>query len=690
MPEDRLPSCFDPYLRYAISTDFRNFQFFDEKHKFYDENHFRLFLFVEVKHAGMVAEFEKEMTNPKFDREFRAEFGPDVGRTRYATLRCRKAAVIDPRALHLWREYVSRVELSLPVRPTSTKRLIKKAGTVDRSREGKYPVGSLLIGMLDDGCPFAAAHFLNTPAGAGPLTRVRAIWDQNQGKLPADVDDSNGNPCQFGQLPSDFTYGLEYRRDFAAPVGSPRQIGIDEWIQLHSSPTGVVDEDSCYADAGFKTLARGVSHGGHVMDVLAGQIPTSSRLGPSPPGDRRDPPSWRPGTDPACSADVVFVQFSEDCIRDATGVWLKTYVVQGIQYILSFADPVRTKNVVINLSYGPTTGPHDGTAELESALTALVTEFDGTHGKPKLEIVLPAGNAYLSQGHVAFTRHTAHRPDHVEWTWRLPPDNSVLCFSEVWMRKHDANGVTVTFTSPSGLVSTSTTGLIPPPNGVPYPSFTGVYAPLAWGSDTVWLLAVEPTIAASGFVPEHGDWTIRVDGVGVNAQVHAYVARSDPNMGVRTGAKLSHFVDPNWELNYSAAEDCEYRDGEFDNAGSLIHRLGTLNGIATASDASVHIAGGYIISNGRKSLYSSAGPARHGPRVGPDFVLPCDESCALTGIRAGGNRSGMVFRLTGTSVAAPQLAREVANPPLPPATNVPPPGNVVEIEKRGGGDLDPP
>ena len=51
MPEDRLPSCFDPYLRYAISTDFRNFQFFDEQHKFYDENHFRLFLFVEVKHA---------------------------------------------------------------------------------------------------------------------------------------------------------------------------------------------------------------------------------------------------------------------------------------------------------------------------------------------------------------------------------------------------------------------------------------------------------------------------------------------------------------------------------------------------------------------------------------------------------------------------------------------------------------
>lgn len=694
MPEGHLPNCFDPYLRYAISTDFRNFQFVDAKRKSFDEKNFKLFLLIELKRAELVAEFEKKMTSHEFDRDFGAEFGPNVGHTRYATLRCRKAAVTDSRALRLWREYVSRVELSLPVKPTSIEALVKKGGTIDRSREGKYPAGSLLIGMLDDGCPFAAAHFLNPPEGVGPMTRVRAIWDQNQGKPPADVNDSSGNPCQFGQPLSGFTYGLEYRRDFAAPVGAPRQMGIDEWIQLHSTPTGVTDEDGCYADAGFESLARGQSHGGHVMDVFTGQIPTSSRVGPQPPGDRRDPPSWKQGTDPACSADVVFVQFSEDCIRDATGVWLKTYVLQGIQYILSFADPVRTRNVIINLSYGPTTGPHDGTAELEEALTALVGEFNGTHGKPKLEIVLPAGNAFLSEGHVRFTRHAAHQPDHVEWIWRLPPDNSVLCFSEVWMRKNHANGVVVTLTSPSGLVSKSTTGPIPPPPGSPFPSFTGVSAPLAWGNDTMWLLAVEPTIAASGFVPEHGDWTIRVDGVGVHAQVHAYVARSDPNMGVHTGARHSNFVDHNWELNHSAAAACTYADGEFDNTGSLIHRLGTLNGIATAKDASVHVAGGYIISNGRKSSYSSAGPARHGPRVGPDLVLPCDESCALVGIRAGGNRSGSVFRLIGTSTAAPQLGRQVAKWvsgwPVPPPTNVPSPSDIVEIEKRGGGDLEPP
>ena len=189
-----------------------------------------------------------------------------------------------------------------------------------------------MIGLLDDGCPFAAAHFLKPYAGA-VSTRVRAIWDQNQGKPPVTIDGST----VFGQQLADFTYGLEYVRD------SHRHLRPRKWDSTNGSdcirPTGSIDEDGCYADAGFTSLSGRRSHGAHVMDVFAGLIPTSSRVGPSPPGDRRDPPSWKPGTDPASSADVVFVQFSEDNIRDATGVWLKAYVFQGIQYILSFVDP---------------------------------------------------------------------------------------------------------------------------------------------------------------------------------------------------------------------------------------------------------------------------------------------------------------------------------------------------------------
>jgi hypothetical protein len=184
---------------------------------------------------------------------------------------------------------------------------------------------------------------------------------------------------------------------------------------------------------------------------------------------------------------------------------------------------------------------------------------------------------------------------------------------------------------------------------------------------------------------------IKVNGIAAGAQVHAYVARSDPNMGVRSGAKLSYFVDHNWEMTRSAEASCNYADGEFDRTGSLIDRCGTLNGIAAGMDSSVRVAGGYILANGRKSPYSSAGPARNGPlprRLGPDNALPGDESYALRGIRAGGNRSGIVFRLIGTSAAAPQLGRHIADPPIPPATDVT--VNAEEVAKRGSGNIEPP
>jgi len=681
MPDGEIyPSCFGPYLRYAIDSDFENFstdfEDFGEKFRFFAEDRFRLLLLVELKDAERVRGFENAMGARD---EFGTEFGPNVGKTRYVTMRCRKAAVTNQfGAFRIWREFVSRVELSLPVMPSSPTVRIKKAALVDRYDEGKDPPGSLLIGMLDDGCPFAAAQFLKILSTGAVSTRVRGIWDQNQDKQPATI-----NGRDFGMELTDFGYGLEYRRDFAPPP-PPGQIGIDEWIGSHSTPQNSIDEDHCYADAGFTSLKYRESHGAHVMDVLAGRIPTSSRIGPFPPGDRRDPPSWKPGTDAASSAEVVFVQFSEDNIRDATGVWLLAYAVQGIQYVLSFAKPYVTRRVIINLSYGPTTGPHDGMAELETALTALVADYDGTSGKPKLEIVLAAGNSYLTEGHVVFRRHH-NQPDHVEWTWRLPPDNTVLCFSEVWMKTVHAGNVTVTLTSPSGALYTTTMPITAQ-------SLAGVAGPIAWGSDdTMWRLHVKPTVASAGLVAEHGDYTISVAGVPHHAEVYAYVARSDPNMGVRTGAKLSHFVDPEWERTRSASASCTRVNGEFDKDGSLISRFGTLNGIATAKDAEVHVAGGYVILDGRKSPYSSAGPARPGPlphRVGPDYVLPCDESYALQGIRAGGTRSGSVFRLIGTSAAAPQLARHVADPPIPPAHDVP--GTPIEKHKRGGGNIDPP
>jgi hypothetical protein len=662
MPEGDHPKCFDPYLRYAITTHFRHFGSGDEKS-------FKLFFLAEFDQANSTPRHDLE-THFKMEMEsagVSVEFGPAEDNTPYVTVRTNKHAVYPP-ASYIWDRYFSKVELSLPLQAT------EPGQHPERPKVGRIR-DSILIGVMDDGCPFAAAQFLSGAA----TTRVAAIWDQNQGKQPVPIKDSSGSPCLFGQTVTGFNYGLEFWRDSVPATGvSLKQMGLNDWIQSHSTPAGSIDEDGCYADANFSTLRFRESHGAHVMDVFAGRLPTSSRIS----RDRLDPPTWNAGIDPASVADIVFVQFPDSGIRDATGVWLKAYVVDGIRYILSCADKKNISTVIINISYGPTTGPHDGTAALEKALTALVNEYDGATNTPSLEIVLAAGNSYSTEGHVVFCGST-DRSD-VEWTWRLPPDNTALCFAEVWMSSAQAPGVTVTLTSPSGIIFSSTTAT----------DTAGVDGILAWGiNNTMWRLQVEPTVASSGMVAEHGDYTIKVAGVGENAEVHAYVARTDPNMNVLTGAKLSWFVDPDWERTHSAEAGCTYLKGEFDKAGSLVSRYGTLNGIATAKNASVRVAGGYVIANGRKAPYSSAGPARSGPltlRKGPDDALFCDESYALQGVPAGGNRSGAVFRLIGTSAAAPQLARWVADRwdgQHPPPSDAPLPTDEMGIEQRGAGNL---
>ncbi len=67
----------------------------------------------------------------------------------------------------------------------------------------------------------------------------------------------------------------------------------------------------------------------------------------------------------------------------------------------------------------------------------------------------------------------------------------------------------------------------------------------------------------------------------------------------------------------------------------------------------------------------------------------CDESYALEGVPADGNRSGVVFRLIGTSAAAPQLGRWLARArALPPPSHYP--SGRKGKEQRGRGNLPPP
>jgi hypothetical protein len=316
--------------------------------------------------------------------------------------------------------------------------------------------------------------------------------------------------------------------------------------------------------------------------------------------------------------------------------------------------------VIVNVSYGQTTGPHNGTAELEQFMAAMTAEFDGTAGKPRLQVVLPAGNSRRTAAHVQFeSTATARR---TQWTWRVPPDNPVPVMAEVWVDTAHAPDITGVLSAPAPYVGQA-------PNIQLHQNAT----------DTHWVIVIPPTLGVappSQTTPSsngpalHGDWTLQLDFAQPGVAVHAYAARTDPNMGARPGARQSRFVDRAWERANSAAA-AQSPGGVAAAAGSLVCPSGTLNGIATVEIAAgVHVAGGYRVLGKRCSPYSSGGPGR-GARKGPDYALPTDETPSLTGIPGAGTRSGCALRLVGTSTASPQLARLLASssPPVVCAAN---------------------
>lgn len=671
MPVYSTPMCFGPYLRYGIQTRFAYFTMMG-----YEPLVDRLLtLLVEVK---------KEIGERDFEMEIRrnaglepVEFVLQVARprSRYLVLYVPPNLVDGSGVPTRWWDILcERVELSLPVKPRQPLPMSLR----DLARPQCQ--NDLLMGIIDDGCPFANSSLQHRNGTTG--TRVLALWDQNDRARVTDA--ASGDP--FGRGLPDLQYGLEFWRDSVpANASAPRLLGMNDWVGLHTSAAGV-QEEACYRDGGFVGLAPQIAHGAHVLDLMAGNMPPASRMGPIGAGlDRRDPPCWKQGgtaatpSDPAGDADIVFVQIPQAAVEDATGSWLGAHAIAGLTYIMSCARPGVTRNVVVTISYGPTTGPHDGGSLLEDALADLVSYYDGEGGRPKLDIVLASGNSYDTGNHVAVDVPPGAAS---EWQWRIPPDNTVPCFAEVWLDKNDAAHATVTLAAPGPTAGSATV----------------VTQDL--GDRHLWLFTVPPTIAqartgaVAAYQPAaHGDWTLRV---AITAQaahavsVNAYAARTEPNMHARTGSRASKFIDRAWEARFAASAAHAWSHGEFATAGSCVARDGTLNGMATAKVAGLYVAGCFKVSDGSKSPYASAGPARlPSTRQGPDFALPGDESDALRGILACGTRSGSVFRMVGTSTAAPQWARWLArtadaSSTLPSPDN---PGGVTEPTRRGAGNL---
>jgi hypothetical protein len=169
-----------------------------------------------------------------------------------------------------------------------------------------------------------------------------------------------------------------------------------------------------------------------------------------------------------------------------------------------------------------------------------------------------------------------------------------------------------------------------------------------------------------------GTWTIRLQNrmKTMIRDVEASIQWDDRPLGYPQNGRQSYFIDH----RYQRFEEISGREVEVDN-DSIIKRDGSINAIATGSHTIV--AGGSLRKENRVVKYSSGGSTSPTggtgkvvnrqrdrklprPRRGPDALAWSDESRVHQGILAAGTRSGSVVVMNGTSVAAPQIARQIA------------------------------
>lgn len=481
------------------------------------------------------------------------------------------------------------------------------------------PTPSAIVGVIDDGLPFANARFRDKSASTpSTSTRIEYLWNQDRSTFLSKAD-------------------------------------IDDYLKK-STHGGLVDEDEAYrragctfAVSGHKSWARRATHGAHVMDLACGLDP--AKVTPNSPR-------------------IIGVELPSAVTADPSSGNLEVYVALGLLYILVHADRVAAQYkcgplpLVVNLSYGVNHGPHDGTALIEQLFDFLTAQRRLV--SPYI-LVLAAGNSHLTRCHAHFRLAAALGvPTPRTLDWRVMPDDATQTKLEIWLPYDaDPKQIEVTITRPDGSRLGPMKAGDPP---IEWPSKAALVlrvtypAVPAYGKRNVITLWLAPTtsLEAAAPVAPSGTWRITVTNVGMTPLcIDSWIWRDDTPFGYPIRGRQSRFEDADY-----VRFDAQGRLIEDDIGPSYVKRNGSMNGIATGSETGV--IGGCRRTDLHAAPYTAGGPtlkptsAQPAPRTGPDATAYAEWSAACRGMLATGTRSGSVVAVNGTSVSAPQVTRWIA------------------------------
>lgn len=486
----------------------------------------------------------------------------------------------------------------------------------------------LLMGVIDSGCAFLQPAFRD----GNVSSRIVQFWDQG---VALDPHRSYWSPA------SKFGYGsVLWDKD------------INRLLKLHASSAAGRPRDELRT---YKALAhmvrhgrarlpvRRAMHGTHVMDVLAGQ---------------RNP--WdREGTaDHAARAPLAFVQLPRKTLADGSGGSLGAHLLDGVRQLMTLLKP--DGKLVISISQGSHAGPHDGSSMIERALDELLELR-----KNNFAIVVGAGNARNSDCHAQVEIAAGQT---IELALRIPPRDTTDSFAEIWYPPEAADGsahdLGMQLETPDGevgpwvLADHVSTLSSASASAAQRPTVAAlIHAKrVANGQDSMALIALTPSfidtldVAEKGRQAPPGVWKLRIKNQGHKpCLVHAWSERDQP-------------IRPPWR------DHPRWLARPASPAGEPVRvnpdQAGTLSSLATAEH--VLVAGALVVATRKPAAYSSLGPPRGGPRTQralptPNVLAAADTSRQLPGVRAAAVQGGDTVRMSGTSVAAPTLARQLFN-----------------------------
>jgi hypothetical protein len=533
---------------------------------------------------------------------------------------------------------LSRPQLNLPA---------ADAVPVRASRKQPASPPAVLLGVIEDGCPFGHPALASSRTGQ---TRVLALWDQS------------GRPAGSDDEPPD---ALGYGRERS-------QAELNVLLDEHRDGKGI-DEESLYADPRSlqPPLPGRSSHAAAVVTLLGGRtslLPHRSSVLPGDPDAASDLGASETD-DAASTAPLAVVQFPREQIDIAGARWLVVRALDALRYLAALSSSQagaaeKPVPLVVNISYGSMVGAHDGTALFETAMAELA------EAHRRMAIVLAAGNSHgtgrVRDGTDALQRapggrHAAH--PHLapgeRRTIRLyvPPSKPIETYLELWFEDLDLQAASpfvdggdlaVLARSPAG--AELEVKQFPGhdfDHAEPDRTSAGLmcYPRVAQSQRrSMALLVVAATqVSSTRIEGPSGVWTVEVW-----------------NRSRQRSFKLEAWVERDLLSGLARRSQAARILPETEDAVTPLNDHNTFNNIATGAGTFRVGALTAVGPLGRSSIsaYSAAAATAES---GPEFSAVADESAVRPGIRVSGRHSGMVHRMNGTSVAAPQAARWLAN-----------------------------